>query len=207
MIHTDRAFSEAIRRAVGDAERGTAAELIVVVAGRSGSYLDVAGAVGAVVAFAALLVALFAPVTFHPVAVAVEVPIAFGIAAWLANRFAPVLRALTPAARARRQVDRAAAAHFIEEAVHGTRGRSGLLLYFSVLEQRVTLIPDLGLAGRLPAATWSDVRWSELGDPSRPRTQDDLVRGIAAIGDLLKAACPADGRDQNECADEPRIIL
>ncbi len=206
MIHTDRAFSEAVRRAVRDAEQGTSAELIVVVAGRSGSYLDVAGAVGACVAFVALLVALFAPVTFHPVAVAVEVPIAFAIASWIAHRFAPVLRALTPAARAHRQVDRAAAAHFLEEAVHGTRGRAGLLLYFSVLEERVALIPDLGLAALVPKASWSDVRWSDAGDPSRPRTQDDFVRGIAELGSILKAACPAEGPDVNERSDEPRII-
>ena len=206
MMRTDRSFSEAIRRAVHDAEHGTSAELIVVVAARSGSYLDVALGIGAAVAMLALLAALFAPASFHPAAVAVEIPLAFGIAAWLAHRTPGLLRALTPAARARHQVERAAAAHFLAEAAHGTRGRTGLLVYVSLLEERVALVPDLGLSGRVPPASLDDVRWSATHDRSRPRTQDDLVRGIAGIGAILRAALPADGADVNESPDAPRIV-
>jgi putative membrane protein len=206
MIRTDRDFSEAIRLAVHDAERGTSAELIVVVAARSGSYLDVALAIGAVVAMLALLVALFAPASFRPAAVAVEIPLAFGIAAWVAHRLPGLLRALTPAARIQQQVDRAAAAHFVAEAAHGTRGRTGLLVYVSLLEECVALVPDLGLSGRVPPASLANVRWGAAGDPSRPRTQDDLVRGIAELGAILKAALPADGMDLNESPDAPRIV-
>ena len=206
MIRTGRDFSEAVERAVRDAERGTAAELIVVVAARSGSYLDIALSVGAASAMAALLVALFAPAVFSPTVIAVEVPVVFGLAAWLAHRTPRLLRALCPAARVRRQVERAAAAHFVDEAVHGTRARTGLLTYLSLLEESVVLLPDLGLEGRLPSAAWSEVRWSATGDPTRPRTQDDVVRGIASIGAILKARVPSDGNDLNESPDAPRII-
>jgi putative membrane protein len=206
MIHTDRTFSEAVRSAVAQAERGTSAELIVVVAARSGSYLDVAGAFGAAVAALALLAALFAPVAFRPAAVAVEIPLAFGVATWLAHRIPGVLRALVPAARARGQVERAAASHFLSEAVHGTRGRTGLLVYVSLLERRVALVPDLGLTGRVPSVLWTGVRWRTAGDPARPRTQDDLVRGIGEIGSILRAHLPADGADVNESPDAPRIV-
>jgi len=206
MIRTDRTFSEAIERAVRAAERGTDAELIVVVAARSGSYLDVALAIGAAFAMLALLVALFAPAAFPPVAVALEIPFAFGLAAWLAHRTPGLLRALAPPPRTRKQVERAAAEHFLAEAVHGTRGRTGLLVYFSLLEEHVALVPDFGLEGRVPSALWSAVRWSATGDPSRPRTQEDLVRGIAEIGAILRARVPADGRDANEIPDAPRIV-
>ena len=206
MIRIDRTFSEAVERAVREAERGTSAELIVVVAARSGSYLDVAGALGAAVAVLVLLAALFAPIPFHPLAVAIEIPLAFGIAAWLAHRTPGLLRALAPAARLRKQVERAAAEHFLAEAVHGTRGRTGLLVYLSLLEEHVALVPDLGLEGRVPSAAWSAVRWSVSGDPSRPRTQEDLVRGIEGVGAILRARVPADGRDVNEIPDAPRIV-
>jgi putative membrane protein len=206
MMRIDRSFSEAVERAVHAAESGTAAELIVVVAARSGSYLDIAGAAGAAVAMVVLLVALFAPQAFHPVAVAIETPFAFGLAAWLAHRSPGLLRALAPAARSRRQVERAAAEHFIGEAVHGTRGRTGLLVYLSLLEERVALMPDFGIEGRVPAAAWAEVRWSASGDPSRPRTRDDLVRGIEQIGAILRAHLPDGGTDLNELPDAPRII-
>lgn len=206
MMRIDRRFSEAVERAVHGAERGTAAEVIVVVAARSGVYLDIAGAVGAAVAMLVLFIALFAPTAFHPVAVAVETPLAFGLAAWLAHRSPGLLRALAPAARSRKQVERAAAAHFLAEAVHGTRGRTGLLVYLSLLEERVALVPDLGLEGYVPSAAWSEVRWSTTGDPARARTEDDVVRGIEQIGAILRARMPAQGTDVNEFPDAPRIV-
>lgn len=205
MMRIDRTFTEAVERAVQGAERGTAAELIVVVAARSGSYLDIAGAAGAVVAMLVLLFALFAPATFHPLAIALETPCAFALAAWLAHRSPGLLRRLAPEARLRKQVERAAAERFLSEAVHGTRERTGLLVYLSLLEARVALVPDLGLEGRVPSATWSDVRWSATGDPSRPRKQDDLVRGIEQIGAILRERIPAQGPDSNEMPDAPRI--
>lgn len=206
MIRTDRTFTAAIERAVGVAERGTSAELIFVVAARSGSYLDAAGAVGAGCAMLVLLVALFAPAYFPPIAVAVDVPLVFALATWLAHRTPGLMRAIVPAGRRRRQVDRAAAEHFLTEAVHGTRGRTGLCVYVSLLEERVAILPDLGLDGRVPAATWAELRWSETGDPSRPRTLDDLVRGVEQIGAILRQRVPADTTDINESPNAPRIV-
>jgi putative membrane protein len=206
MIRTGRDFSEAVERVVREAERGTAAELIVVVAARSGSYMDVALGVGGAVAMLTLLVALFAPAVFSPLAVAIEVPTAFAIAAWLAHRTPRLLRALVPAARLKCQVERAAAERFLAEAVHGTRRRTGLLVYLSRLEEAVALVPDLGLEGRIPSAAWSEVRWSERGEAARPRTQGDVVRGIAAIGAILRARVPSEGPDVNEAPDAPRIL-
>jgi putative membrane protein len=206
MMRTDGTFSKTLERAVSEAERGTAAELIVVAAARSGSYLDVALAFGAGFAMLVLLFALFAPIPIRPIAVAVEVPLAFGLAAWLAHRTPGLLRAFVPAARLRKHVERAAAEHFVAEAVHGTREHTGLLVYLSLLEERVTLVPDLALEGRIPGAVWAEVRWSTTGDPSRPRTLDDVVRGIDQIGAILKSRIPADATDVNESPDAPRIV-
>ena len=206
MIRTDRTFSEAIERVVGEAERGTAAELIVVVAARSGSYLDAAGVLGAGFAMLVLLVALFAPTYFPPIAVAIDVPLVFALATWLAHRTPALMRVVVPAARLRKQVERAAAEHFLAEAVHGTRGRTGLLMYVSLLEERVALIPDLGLDGRVPGAVWAEVNWNETGDRSRPRTLAGLVRGLEQIGAILRSRVPADATDVNESPNAPRIV-
>jgi putative membrane protein len=206
MIHTDRPFVEAVERAVRDAERGTAAELIVVVAARSGMYLDVAGAAGAAVALLVLLAALFAPFEVHPAAVAIEVPLAGLIAAWLAHRVPSLLRLLAPEARIRGQVERAAASHFIGEAVHGTRGRTGLLIYLSLLEQRAALVPDLGLDRHIPRGLWTDVTWGADGGGTGPRTLEGVIQGIGEIGALLRHRLPADRHDVNESPDTPRIV-
>jgi putative membrane protein len=193
MIRTDSSFALAIERAVKDAERGTSAELVVVVAARSGSYLDVALLAGSGAALAVLLVALFAPPLFPPWAVAIEVPLVLALATWLIHHLPAAVRALAPESRRRRQVERAAAWWFLEEAVHGTRDRTGVLVYVSLLEERVEIVPDLGLSAFVLA-------WD------RAKSREDVLRGIAAIGALLKERLPARAGESNELADAPRIV-
>ena len=206
MIRTDTHFADAVARAVAGAERGTAAELVVVVAARSGSYRDLALAAGAGAALVVLLVALFAPPLFPPIAVAVEVPAVLALVTWLTHRLPAALRALATEARMRRQVERAAAWWFLEEAVHGTRGRTGMLVYLSLLEHRAAIVPDLGLSAAVPDAAWESIVWRADGSAGGPRTVEDIVAGIAAIGALLRQKLPADAADVNELPDAPRIV-
>jgi len=56
-----------------------------------------------------LLVALFAPTLFPAIAVAVEVPLVFVLATWLAHRTPALMRSIVPPARRRAQVERAIA--------------------------------------------------------------------------------------------------
>ena len=206
MMRIDSAFSETVARAVRDAERGTSAEIVVVVAARSGSYLDVALVGGALCAAAALAGALFAPATIHPAWVMVEIPIVFGAGAWLVHRAGAILGRMIPSARARMQVERAAASHFVSEAVHGVRGRTGLLVYVSRLEGRVAIVPDLGLDAAVHRPVWSTVRFAESGEVLRVRSTQDLLRGIAGLGELLRERAPVGRDDVNELPDAPRIV-
>ena len=185
MIRTDAPFVASVERAVRDAERGTSAELVVVVAARSGTYRDVAFLAGAIAAALVLFVALFARRVFPPVAVAVEIPIVFALVAWLVNRLPSLLRVLVTEARLQRQVERAAAWWFVDQAVHGTRGRSGVLVYVSSLEERAVIVADLGLAA---AGLPRSLRW---------RTGEEVVAGIAALGGKLCEKCPGSPSDAN----------
>ena len=193
MIRTDAPFVASVERAVRDAERGTTAELVVVVAARSGTYRDVALLAGAIAAAAVLLVALFARRIFPPVAVAFEVPTTFALVAWLVHRLPSVLRVFVSEARAKRQVQRAAAWWFVEEAVHGTKARTGVLVYVSLLEERAAIVADLGLS----AVPMPELRW---------RSAEEVVRGIGALGALLRERCPGTPSDANELPDTPRIL-
>ena len=196
-MRTDASFVASLERAVREAERGTAAELVVVVAARSGTYLDLAMACGAVASGLVLLVALFARAVFPPVAVAFEVPAVFALASWLAHRMPGLMRALASDARMRRQVERAAAWWFVEEAVHGTRARTGVLLYVSRLEGRATVVPDLGLTAAIPEGALRSPSW---------RTAEEVVAGIGALGALLQERFPGAPSDVNELPDTPRIV-
>lgn len=205
MLHTDSRFSQAVEAAVGRMEATTDAEVVVVAAPRSGSYRDLAVIVGAVMAWLVLLFVLFSPFHFSTAWIPLELPAVAIVATWAAHTRPGLLRRLASRRRQRAQVDAAADAAFHEEVVHGTRSRTGLLIYFSALEQRVVLRPDLGLDARVPGAEWNAIRWGTGADPHDPHDLDHFLAGLEAVGAVLARHVPPTGTNPNEIADAPRI--
>ena len=205
MLADDR-FRDAVAAAVTRAEARTSAEIVVVAAPRSASYRDVALAVGGGVAWLALGFLLLSPWRFAPGWILLELPLLAAAAAWAASRIPALLRLTTTSRRRAREVTRAARAAFQEHAVGSTRGRTGLLVYVSLLERRVVVLPDAGIRGVVPDGTWNALRWGQGPDRAGFRTLEDILRGIDAIGRALASALPAAGENPDELADTPRIV-
>ncbi len=199
MIRLDERFSGEIERAVGRIEDGTRAEIVVVAAARSGSYRDLAIAVGGGAAWIVLLLALFLPPVISPIWVALEVPLAGILFAWLFDRTPALLRPLASARRREAQVASAARAAFVEQELGGTRERNGVLVYVSLLERRVVVLPDAGADAAIPSARWNGVRWNV-------DTTEGLLAGLEEVGRILAAAFPIRPGDRNEIPDRPRIV-
>lgn len=205
MLHTNSRFSEAVEAAVGRLEADTDAEVVVVAAPRSGSYRDLALAFGLVMAWLMLLLVLFSPFHFQPVWIPLELPAVAVLATWAAHKRPGLLRRLAGRKRLKAQVEAAADATFHQEVVHGTKGRTGLLIYFSALEQRVVLRPDLGLDARVPGGEWNAIRWGPGADPHTPADLDHFLAGLQAVGQILARHVPPTGTNPNEISDAPRI--
>ncbi len=199
MIHTDSRFAASVEAAVTRLEQGTDAELVVVAAPRSGSYRDVAYAFGAALAALLMLVAVFSPVHWDPHWLPAEAVALFLIGSWAAEKQPWLLRLLTSAGRRRRQAREAAAAAFHQDQVHATRGRTGLLIYLSALEQHVEVIPDHGLDARIPHGNWHRVCWNAS-------TLEGFLASLDAAGGVLAEHVPAlDGDNPDELPNAPRI--
>jgi len=194
------ALAREIEAAVTALESRTDAEVVVVIAGSSGSYRDVWLTAGAAAAWVALVAAVFSPLAVHPAALPLDTAIAFAIGAWLASG-PRALRALTRADRRSAQVALAAAAACWDEAVHSTPARVGVLVYWSRLEGQVVLLPDVGIDGRVPRGAWADVQRHFAGGDGA-----GLHAGLQALGDVLAARVPRTGVHAGlELSDAPRI--
>lgn len=198
MLNTDTAFSDAIEAAVGTIESTTQAELVVVVSGRSGSYRDLALLFGICGAALGLVLALFTPVEFHAAWIPVDLMLLFAALSWSVRRLPWVLRHLASADRKADQVDRAANAAFHEEAVHATRDRNGVLIYLSLLEDEIRVLPDVGVAGHIPPAVLESLEW-------RFQDQAALLASLDALGAVLAEHLPSDGSGENLISNAPRI--
>lgn len=205
MLHTDARFAEAVERTVTELEAHTDAEVVVVATPRSGSYRDVAVLFGCGAAWLMLLAVLFSPWHFTPAWIPLELPVVGVAAAWVAHRSPALLRLLTRRSRRHAQVLESAQAAFHQELVHGTRHRTGVLVFVSALEDRVVVMPDLGLDARVPGADWNAIRWGTGADPHAPGDLEHFLAGLKAVGEVLARRVPPTADNPDEIANAPRI--
>jgi len=152
-----------------------------------------------------LLFLLFSPYSFAPTWMPLELFVIGLFVSWQTHRSPSVLRLLSRSSRLKRQVENAAALAFHEESVAGTRGRTGLLIYVSALEDRVVLIPDSGLDALIPRGVWNSVPWGEGRNPDQPGDLDHFLAGLSKVGEVLADAVPASEDNPDEISNAPRI--
>jgi len=199
----DPAIAASITDAVRAVEKSSSAELVVEVRPRSGSYAHAEGRFAAVVAFGALLFALFSPWEFDPEWVPVGVLFAyiFGVALARSSNF--IRRLLTTHRDREARVRAAAATAFVEQGVGNTRHETGLLAYFSMLERRIELIADRGILNAVPNLEWNQVVASAR---ERGATVEDLGAVIIGLQAILARYLPAAADDIDELPNEVRFV-
>lgn len=202
----DQAASEALTQAVRDIERNTDAEIVIVVRGRSGPYGHADYLCGALVAFAGLLFVLFSPFDFHTYWVPLDVLALFAIGAFLSSRSWAIRRLLTTKRFQANAARAGAAAMFYEAGIANTHAENGLLIYLSLLEQRLEVIADRGILKVVPALKWNHSLF-ELKQIGRRASPETLISGVRDLGKVLAEHLPATGENPNELADGARIEL
>ena len=183
-------------------EQRTGAQVVVAVLGRARAYPEAtwrgfsAGtALGASLAVCVTLLRPDWPARTDALR-AVAAALLAGLAGALAARTIPALTRAFSSRRAREAAARERArALFVEHGVHGTRERIGVLVLVSLLERRVELVPDTGLAARLPAHAWDDVLAAMRPALLSRHTALAFTSGLDALERALAAAglTPAPG--------------
>jgi putative membrane protein len=187
--------------AVRQVELGTSAELVVCARHASGSYRHADWLAGSLLAFAALCVLLFTPQAFAVRTMPLDVTVMWALGAAASSRSPWLRRMLTSARQLRENVRTAARAAFFTAGVATTSGRTGVLVYVSLLERSVEVVHDVGIDPNRLGQRWA----SALGELERAVAAGDfekLVAGLLALGGPLADALPRRAHDVNELPDE-----
>ena len=202
----DQTTSTALATAVREIEKTTDAEIVIVVRRRSGTYRHADYLFGAIVAFGSLLLILFLPVSFHAFWIPFDVVALFLASAFVASRSNAIRRFFTTR-KFRADAARAgAAAMFYEAGIANTLAENGLLIYLSLLEQRLEVFADRGILKAVPPLEWNNAVY-EMKKVARQKDPDALLKAVREIGSLLAEHLPPRGENPNELADGPRIEL
>jgi putative membrane protein len=108
---------------------------------------------------------------------------------------------ITPRALMRKYAARNAAFQFLAINAHGTAGRTGILLFVSLLERHVEVVGDTEIAARVSPGEWQAIIDEMLPYLREERVADALVIGVERCGALLAQHVPPGSANPNEIPD------
>jgi putative membrane protein len=194
-------FDEELAGAVADVESGSAVELVVLLAPRSGTYPE-ATLLGGLFG----LYVVFAVVMFHDVELGdyaiFTAPLLGLIAGALATGFiAPLRRLLSFVAAMERNVELVARATFQKAGLSATRDATALLVYLSAEERRATVVADRGVVRALGDKALDGIK-QRYAAALRVRGKHAAILQVTrSLKEPLAAALPARPDDINELPD------
>lgn len=205
MPFPDAATLQRIEALTDTIEASSAAEVVVTVASRSGSYRDIDLAWGSLFALATLLVLVFSPLHVSEIGLIPNLLIAYGLGVFLSRHSSRMRRWLTTPARRRQQVADAARKAFLGEALDATPGRVGVLLYLSMLEGEVEVVADHGVIAALGLAPLNAFRY-QLAQAGESALVPAFVEAFEALGRVLGAQLPATADTVHLIPNRPRVV-
>lgn len=206
MVHLlTEAETATVAEHVAQAERGTAGEIVVLLAERSDGYERHRTAAS----FTATLLTALALYTFVPSipelwVLCLQAPLMLFL--WWLSSWPALMRLIVPARAQHEAVRVRAEQSFIEQGVTETRERSGVLLFLSEAERRVELLADRGIHERVGAELWQALVDDVVAEIRGGHAADGITRAVDAIGARLAEHFPPAADDINELPDAPRHI-
>lgn len=198
MLKTDADLQQTLTTLVGQIEQKTAAEVVVVLNPRSDTYPETRWQMALLWALLGIAFLCWSPWPFDDRYFPIDTALLGALGGFIAWRRPQIALALVPQTQCQQRVRAAAESAFIRESVHATAERTGVLVYISILEAQVIVLPDQGLLGRIPGNAWSNLNIQANNLP-------ELEKGLQNLGSLLAQHFPRHEDDRNELPDAPRV--
>ncbi len=153
----DSTFEDKLDEAISAIEEKTSVEVVVAVAPHSDPYIDTYFKGGFITFLMMLLFILYSPLFFSETLVPIDLAAAFILGAVAVWALPPFKGLLVSNKRREYNLNRAASTFFLENELTETIERSAFLVYISVFEKKVRLIPDKGVQNAVPMGDWKEI--------------------------------------------------
>ncbi len=116
----------------------------------------------------------------------------------VSKRVPALMRLFLLSRQAEEEVAKAAALAFFTEKLYKTKAENGILLYVSVLEQRVWVLGDRGINEKIDQQRWQEIVSLVVDGVKAGNQCDAICNAISRIGAILKESFPIEPGDKNE---------
>ncbi len=194
-----------VTEAITRAEKSTRGEIVAVAARQSDDYRHVPLHVATALALAVPLVVQIYNHYFPWTAIGIS-PLfviqlcVFILAALLLSL--PALRYhITPRSLMRKYAAHNAAQQFLALNTSSTQGRTGVLIFVSILERYVEIIGDTGITSKVDKHTWQKIVDDMVPLLAKHQISDAMVLGVERCGAELSQHFPPGKSNPNELPD------
>jgi putative membrane protein len=207
MKHFTPDFQTALWDTIAQLERQSVIEVVVVIKPRSDAYRDTPLWCGLALAWLTFTVMMFIPFVFGDYLLYVAPLLAFWIGFLLAVWIAPVQRLFIRRVRQQRSVEIMARAFFQKGGLRHTKTKIGTLIYCSILEKIVYVLPDRGAELAIPVTEWEQIRrgFQQIFQTKNPA--DALLTQLQACQPIFSQYLPPVPNDINELPDRLEVDL
>lgn len=95
---------------------------------------------------------------------------------------------------------------FSQLRVWDTNENSGILIYVQLVDHRVEILADRGIAARVPQAEWDAICRAMEASFRRGEWRQGALQAVTRAGELLARHFPAGENNPNELPDQPLVI-
>ncbi len=150
-------FKNQLTKTVSEIENNSQVEVVVIIKAISGNYEDNALKLGAILSFISFTLFMFLPSEFGSYLIYTGTTAAFVIPVILGYLSKSILRSLVSPKRMARNVEIMARAIFQKAGIYNTKNKIGVLIYGSLFEEKVYILPDRGAENSIPAEEWERI--------------------------------------------------
>jgi len=95
---------------------------------------------------------------------------------------------------------------FASQRVWDTEENSGILIYVQLVDRRVEILADRGIAARVAQAEWDAICRAMEASFRKGEWRQGALQAVARAGELLARYFPAGQSNPNELPDQPLVL-
>jgi putative membrane protein len=192
---------------IAEIEQHSCVEIVVILRSHSASYIETSYMWGALLAFITFTYLMFSPAIYGDYLLYTS-PLFAGIVGGLLASKVPFLqRIFVSKTRQRRNVEIMARALFQKGGIRHTSAKIGVLIYGSLFEKTVCVLPDRGVTAMIPQKEWQRIETGFQHMFTSQNPADAFLVHLRNCQPIFSSYLPLQEDDINELPDKLEVAL
>lgn len=192
---------------IKDIENNSLVEIVVLIKPQSGKYRDIALWAGIIFSFTLYTFFMFSPISFDVFIIYAFTILSFFVVYTLFSALPMIESKFTNQKRKDKNVEIAARAIFQKAGIRFTSERIGTLIYCSLFEKRVCILPDRGTKNAIPEQDWIEIEKNFNSVFDSQNIPEAIIEQLVKCKSIFSQFLPPIENDVNELPDNMDVDL